>query len=265
MTRTKRTFVDDAPPSPATDPAEHHPKLVLPMGRGSRGKTLLCRWMIDRAENAGRHPLPADGDRTNQTLARFFPRAVSPPSADEADVRDWIAGLVEGLLLHRHDAVLDLGGGDLVLKSIAREMDLLAWLAGLGVDVVPVHVLGPSLDDVAYLQSVEDGGLLASPSTILVLNEGTVPVGRTPHAAFSETVQTHSVFASTVARGARLVSMPRLEPAPELEERGIPFLVAAQGMAPAGVQPLGPWRSQQVVLWLRRMEERFASVAGWLP
>lgn len=265
MTRAKRNFSDDTPAFVAPDLADRRPKLVLLLGRGSRGKTMLSRWMIDRAENAGRHPLPADGDRTNQTLARYHARAVSPPSADDADVRGWVAGIVEGLLLHRHDTVLDLGGGDLTLKSLAREMDLLAWLTSLAVEVVPVHVLGPSLDDVAYLQSVEEGGLLASPTTILVLNEGVVPVGRTPHAAFSETVQTHAVFASTIARGARLVSMPRLEPAPELEERGMPFLLAAQGLAPAGEQPLGPWKSQQVTLWLRRMEANFASVLEWLP
>lgn len=263
MTKPKPIRVDDAPFDPVPAPGRR-PKLVLPMGRGSRGKTLLSRWMIDRAMNAGRHPLPADGDRTNQTLARYFSHAVSPPSADDADVRGWIAGLVEAQLAHGHDTVLDLGGGDLTMKAIAREMDLLGWLAGLGVDVVPVHLLGSSIDDVAYLQSAEDG-LLASPTTILVLNEGTVPVGRSPHAAFSETVQTHAVFAATVARGGRLVAMPRLEPASDLEGGGIPFLMAAQGLSQAGGRLLGPWKAQQVTLWLRRMEVNFASVLEWLP
>lgn len=265
MTKPKPLRVDDGAPLDPTPAPGRRPKLILPMGRGSRGKTLLSRWMIDRAMNAGRHPLPADGDRTNQTLARYFPQAVSPPSADDADVRGWIADLVEAQLAQGHDTVLDLGGGDLTMKAIAREMDLLGWLAGLGVDVVPVHLLGPSIDDVAYLQSVEEGGLLASPTTILVLNEGTVPVGRSPHAAFSETVQTHAVFTATVARGARLVGMPRLEPAPDLEEGGIPFLMAAQGLTQAGGRQLGPWKAQQVTLWLRRMEVNFASVLEWLP
>lgn len=265
MTKAKTvTRLDEAltAPSPTVDV---RPKLILLLGRGSRGKTLLARWMIDRAANAGRTVIPADGDRTNLTLARFFPSTESPPSADDADVRTWVAGLVEALLAGGRDTALDLGGGDLILKGVAREMDLLAWLTGLGVDVVVVHLLGPSIDDAAYLQSVEEGGLLASPTTILVLNEGTVPVGRSPHAAFSETVQTMPIFAATVARGARLVSMPRLEAAPELEEGGLTFHLATQGLAPAGGRPLGPWKSQQVAIWLRRMEERFASVAEWLP
>lgn len=258
-TRLDETII---PPQPTVDV---RPKLFLLLGRGSRGKTLLARWVIDRAANAGRTVIPADGDRTNQTLARYFPNAVSPPSADDADVRGWVASLVEGLLTGGHDTLLDLGGGDLILKGVAREMDLLPWLMGLGVDVVVVHLLGPSIDDAAYLQSVEEGGLLASPSTILVLNEGVVPVGRSAHAAFSETIQTQPVFAATVARGARIVAMPRLEPAPDLEATGLTFLSAAQGLVPAGGRPLGPWKAQQVAIWLRRMETNFASVADWLP
>lgn len=264
MTKAKTTCLDEPSVDLSLAP-ERRPKLILPMGRGSRGKTLLSRWMIDRAANAGRTLVIGDGDRTNQTLARFFPRAVSPTSADEADVRGWIASLVEAQITGRHDTVLDLGGGDLTMKALAREMDLLFWLTSLGVDVVPVHLLGPSIDDAAYLQSVEEGGLLASPTTILVLNEGTVPVGRSAHAAFSETVQTMPVFAATVGRGARLVSMPRLECASDLEEGGLPFHLAAQGSAHPGGRSLGPWKAQQITIWLRRMEANLAAVAEWLP
>lgn len=265
MTKAKTgTRLDEAPAAPSPD-VEIRPKLILLLGRGSRGKTLLARWLIDRAANAGRTVVPADGDRTNRTLVRFFPEAVSPPSADDADVRSWVAGLVEALLAGGPDTLLDLGGGDLVLKGLAREMDLLPWLTSAGIDVVVVHLLGPSIDDAAYVQDAEEQCQLASPATILVLNEGTVPPGRSAHAAFSETVQTQPVFAAAVARGARLVSMPRLEPAPDLEEVGLPFFLAAQGLAPANCRPLGPWKAQQVAIWLRRMEASFASVAEWLP
>lgn len=264
--RTARLDTPAEGPTPGTPAAsEHRPKIILPLGRGSRGKTLLARWMIDRAANAGRTLTVADGDRTNRTLARSFAHAVSPPSADDADVRPWMADLVETTILTRRDTLLDLGGGDLLLRATARDMDLLPWLTSLGIDVVPVHLLGPSIDDAAYLQSVEEGGLLASPTTILVLNEGVVPPGRSAHAAFSETVQTMPIFAATVGRGARLVSLPRLEPASELEESGLPFLLAAEGLAHPGGHPLGPWKRQQVSLWLRRMEANFASVAEWLP
>lgn len=265
MTRPKRNPSDDMPPEPSPGPAERRPKLVLPMGRGSRGKTMLCRWMIERALDAGRVPVVADGDRTNQSLARAFSSVLSPPSADDADVREWIAGLVEALLIERQDTVLDLGGGDLVLKGLAREMDLLPWLTGLGVELVAVHLIGAASDDMAFLYSMEEGGLLAPPATILVLNEGMVPPGRSPHAAFSATVQAHPILAATVARGARVVSMPRLEPASEVEERGLTFMAASENRVPAGQPPLGLWRAQQVALWRRRMAVAFAPVEEWLP
>lgn len=269
MTKAKRNTVP-ATEDPSRDflairAAEGRPKLILLLGRGSRGKTLLARWMLGRAEDAGRETLAGDGDRTNQTLSRFYRLTTSPPSADDAEVRGWVASLVEAQISGQFNLVLDMGGGDLTLKALAREMELLAWLTSLGIDLVPIHLIGPSSDDVAYLQSVEEGDLLASPCTALVLNEGVVPVGRSPHAAFSESVEMHPIFAATVGRGARIVSMPRLEPAPELEERGIAFSLAAQGLAPSGGVPLGPWKAQQTVLWLRRMEERFASIADWLP
>ena len=81
MTKPKtstRLNVAVAAPSPDV---EIRPKLILLLGRGSRGKTLLARWMIDRAANAGRTIVAADGDRTNRTLARYFVHAVSPASA----------------------------------------------------------------------------------------------------------------------------------------------------------------------------------------
>lgn len=266
MTRNKRPLHEEMR---AFDPPalpESRPKLVALLGRGTRGKTLVARWMIERALEAGRTPAVADGDRTNQSLARSFAGVLSPPSADDDDVRAWIAGLVDNTLLcHRLDTILDLGGGDLVLKALAREMDLLSWLTGLGVDLVAVHLIGPSSDDMAYLQSVEEGGLLAAPATILVLNEGVVPPGKSPHAAFSATVQAHPILAATVARGARVVSMPRLEPASEIDERGMTLVMAAENQAPAGQTPLGPWRAQQVAMWQRRMAHAFASVQEWLP
>lgn len=269
MTKPKRSSAhptaEGLPASPLLQAAEGRPKLNLLLGRGSRGKTMLARWMLGRAEDAGRETLAGDGDRTNQTLARSYRHTVSPPSADDAEVRGWVASLIEAQLRDRFNLVLDMGGGDLTVKALAREMELLPWLTGLGIDLVPIHVMGASGDDVAYLQSVEEEGLLASPCTVLVLNEGVVPVGRSPHAAFSETVEVHPIFAATVGRGARIVSMPRLEPALDLEERGITFSLAAQGLAPPGVTPFGPWKAQQTALWLRRMEERFASVAEWLP
>ena len=265
MTKPTNTAEVTKPFIPVAPPTDTAVKLFLPLGRGARGKTLLSRWVVEEAQEAGRMPVVADADRTNQTLARFFEGVLSPNTADEADVTNFIAGLIEAQATQRFDLVLDLGGGDLILKRLAREMDLGAWLPSLGIEPVVAHLLGPSADDLSYLQSVEDGGLLAPPATLLVLNEVAAPPGRTAHTAFAATIEAHPILTATVARGAQIVAMPRLEPACEIETRGMSFLQAAENRAPAGRQPLGLWKSQQASLWRRRMAVAFTSVRSWLP
>ena len=42
------------------------------------------------------------------------------------------------------------------------------------------------------------------------------------------------------------------------------FTAAEAGAATEGVPPLGPWNRQLITMWLRAMENNFASVADWL-
>jgi hypothetical protein len=252
-------------PSELTPKAVPLPKFILPLGRGARGKSTFARWAIERAIDAGRSPVCADGDRTNPSLGRYFDGVLSPPSADDADVEAWLAAIVEEQLIKRFDVVVDLGGGDLVLKRIAREMHLVAWLASQGIQCVAIHLIGPSADDLAYLHDVEKGAVFAPDATALVFNEALTPKGRSPQAAFAETVEEHSILAETLGRGARLVWMPRLEPALDLEKNRLLFIQAIEGKAREGVAALGPWKAQQVAIWRRRMEEACAPIAEWLP
>lgn len=259
-TASKTQTADNAPELNSTVAVP--PKFILPLGRGSRGKSLLARWVIERAVEAGRCPVCADGDRTNATLGQFFDGVLSPPSADDVDVEAWIASLVEAQLAKRFDVVLDLGGGDLLLKKIAREMQLVPWLASQGIQCVAIHLLGPSADDLAYLRDVEHGKVFAPDATALVFNEALTPRGRSPQAAFAETVQEHPILIETLARGARLVWMPRLEPALDLEQKRLGFSQAVGGQAG---DAFGPWKAQQVAIWRRRMEEACTPIAEWLP
>ena len=65
-------------------------------------------------------------------------------------------------------------------------------------------------------------------------------------------------------RGAKLVWMPRLDIAHEINARRLSFTAAEAGAATEGVPPLGPWNRQLITMWLRAMENNFASVADWL-
>jgi hypothetical protein len=250
---------------PTAETIAAQPKLAVPLGRGSRGKTWWVRWAVERAQSQGREVVLADADRTNATLSAYFEGVVTPPSADDRDVREWLAAFVEQQIERKFTAVLDLGGGDLVLKRVAREIGLVGFLGQYGIRPVAVHLIGPDPDDLAYLRDVESDGVFAPEATILVLNEALVPAHRTPRAAFEETVRSHPILAQTLARGARLVWMPRLEPASEIDARRLTFAAAEASRVKPGQAPIGPWRRQQIAAWRRAMEDAFAPAADWLP
>lgn len=248
----------------ASASAPRRPRIILPVGRGTRGKSWVSEYLIATALSTGRALLVGDGDRQNQTLAARFAGVRTPPSADESEMRLWIASFIEAVITSgQTDALLDLGAGDLSLRRTAREQELLPWLSGLGIDLVVVHLLGPSLEDLGHIAAIEEAGL-AAPMTVLILNEGTVPPHRDPAAAFAATIGAHPILAATIARGARIVRLPRLDCAPEMEERGLGLAHALEGRVPDGVAPLGPWAAQQLALWRRRTQIAFAPVADWL-
>lgn len=248
----------------ATATALFPPKLLVLLGRGSRGKTWFARWAAERAQNQGRAIVVADADRTNATLSAYFGGVLTPPSADDADMRDWFIAFCEQQIQELFTAMLDLGGGDLMLKRIAREVGLVSFLESQKIQPVAVHLLGPDRDDLAYLRDVEADDLFAPRATILVLNEALVPSNRSVRTAFQPVIE-HPIFLAALARGARPVWMPRLVPAHEVDARRITFAAAETGGVTEGQPPIGPFNRQLIANWRRVMETNFASVAEWLP
>jgi hypothetical protein len=240
------------------------PKFIVPLGRGARGKTWWTRWAVERAQDQGRSIVVADADRTNATLSAYFSDVVVPPSADESDMRDWFAAFCEQLIAQRLTAIMDLGGGDLLLKQLAREIGLVSFLEANGLEAVAVHMLGPDRDDLAYLRDVEQDGLFAPKATILVLNEALVPKGRSVEAAFKPALES-PVFLAALKRGAKSIWMPRLAPAHEVDDRRMTFAAAEASRVKEGQSPIGPWNRQLIANWRRDMERNFAPVADWLP
>src|SRR5208282_6003182 len=243
---------DNAPlPAGSAAPEDAtQPRQVVLCGRGVHGKSWLVRWAGGRAIARGREVVIADADRTNPTLSAYFDRVVTPPSSDDADMRDWYA---------------DLGGGDLLLKQLAREIGLVPFLERHAVRPVAVHLLGPDRDDLAYLHDMERDGLFAPAATILVLNEALVPARRAIRTAFQSTILEHPTFLAALERGAKVVWMPRLEPAHEIDARRLTFTAAEDNQVKPGQTPIGPWNRQLIHNWLRDMETNFAPVAHWLP
>ena len=257
----------NAPSSPA---AESHPnpnparaKIIFPLGRGSRGKSFFARWLIDRAQMKGHEIVVADADRTNPSLTAYLKGVLTPPSADDREMQEWFKALCEQQIARRFNLLIDLGGGDLMLKQLARRIGLVRFLEANGIDTVAVHLIGPERDDLAYLRDLETDALVAPEATILVLNESLAPQNLSINAAFQPVLE-HSIFKAALNRGAKLVWMPRLDIAHEINARRLAFTTAEAGAASEGVPPLGPWNRQLITMWLRAMEHNFEPVASWL-
>src|SRR5258708_1105061 len=116
--------------TPAAHPIPAPPRLILALGRGKTGKSTFIRWAVDRSLARGGLPIIADADRTNATLAAFFENVDRPPNPEDEDVRLWLNAFVDRQIEERFTAFLDLGGGDLVLKVWARDLDLASFLDG---------------------------------------------------------------------------------------------------------------------------------------
>ena len=185
------------------------PKLVLALGRGKTGKSTFIRWAAEGALERGAEPVIADADRTNATLAAFFENVARPDSPEDEDVRLWLNEFVDRQIDHRFSAFIDLGGGDLILKTWARDLQLASFLEQHGVVPVAVHFLGCDLDDLAYLRDIEDGARFQPRQTVIVLNEG-LGAGRQGGANGLRTDHPdHEVFRKVLDRGAVVVRMPR--------------------------------------------------------
>jgi len=243
---------------------QDQPVLVLALGRGKTGKSTFIRWASEASVSHGASPMIADADRTNATLAAFFEGVERPPSPEDEDVRLWLNGLIDRQIEERFSGFLDLGGGDLLLKQWARDLELSPFLEANGVSCVAVHFLTSDMDDLAYLRDMEEGARFQPARTALVLNEGLVPPGRSAATAFGPIIE-HDVFRKAVARGAVPVRMPRLACMHEIDQRRLSFEDAAAGRVKAGQEKIGAVNRQLISIWRREMATAFARVQSWMP
>lgn len=258
----------DPPRGSPPVPPGRSPRFIVLAGRGGTGKTLIVRWICELVLGAGHTIVIADGDRTNRNLPHYFEGVLAPPSADDRVVRRWLEAIIDRMITDRFDVIVDLGGGDTILKGLASELDLSAMLGAAGIDVVMLHVTGPEVESLAYLGSVEAPGPLGTPlfapeHTAVILNNGLVPEDQDPDEAF-RAVRESRILHAAVARGVRTVAMPRLRVAHEVNRRHQQFSTAAAGATSGDLPPMTPTDRQRVTLWLRAMDVAFRGVAEWI-
>ncbi len=242
---------------PAPEVAEAvKPVLVVPLGRGQCGKSVFLRHGIDRARNAGREIIVADGDRSNQTLSAYYDDAVRAESAEDADIHVWITGLLEKAATDRVSVALDMAGGDRVLESYSKELPIVEFCNDAGILPVCVYFVAPNADSLAPIGALEASGAFRTSQTVVVLNEGLVPVSDDIGRAFAS-VKRHPTLRAVLERGGEIVVMPRLGCMPEVDRRRAHFYDDGG--------KLGPVDSFRVKHWRKAMDEAFAPVRHWLP
>jgi len=252
----------------AADNQARRPKLVVTLGRGSKGKSVLLRYVAETSARS--RPLRiVDADPSNDSLSRFFPgEAVSPQSLDEEDRRVWLEKEFWDMIERRYDMLLDVGGGDLLVKRLGAEVGLAQALEAEGIDLIAIHMLGPDLDDLHYLEDVETKGLLQPKHTVLMLNAGLVPPTSRPSAAFATVLESPIVKRvradETNGRQVLLVVMPCLPCMRDIEAAGLPNFASA--LTPQGRKMIGPFNVVRVRRWLNEeMAELRNSLGDLLP
>lgn len=208
-----------------------------------------------------------NADRQNEThsLSIFHRDASRPPTDDPEDKRVWLEASFDEQARARFDSVLDIAGGDPIVRQLARQARLVRTLERRAIRPVSWQVLGPDVADLDYLKLSMDGGLFM-PTTLLVLNSGLVRSGRSVEGAFAD-VTGHKIFADAVAQGALVVWFPTLICMAAVSDRALTFNEAKQGVAKPGQETLSFFDQARVeIFWEDHIPAFFADIpSDWLP
>ncbi len=237
------------------------PKIILAAGRGKTGKTTFLRWIVEMATMENKAPLLADIDPTNATFSTFFEDVSRPDTFNQTAVRDWLQDFMEYAIKEKQTAVIDLGGGDTILRTIAAEMPGFdAMIEEAGLAMVMFCLAGPHPEDLTPAATL--GALGFKPrARAFVLNEGVAPPGQSRDQAFGR-VTSSNVYRDETTDGALTLWMPRLHAAEAVEARTASFVAARDGQTEP---PLGVFNRSRVGHWLKAMDEQFAGVKSWMP
>ncbi|MEE3504575.1 hypothetical protein [Acidiphilium acidophilum] len=237
------------------------PKIILTAGRGKTGKTLFLRWLAEAAVKANRPHLLADIDPTNATFSSYFNAVARPNTFNQTAVRDWLQEFIEYAIAKRSTAIIDLGGGDTILRTIASEMPGFdAMIEDAGLSMVMFYLVGPHPEDLTPAATLSELGFNPRARAI-VLNEGVAPLGTPRNQAFARVLST-DLYKKQIADGAIPLWMPRLFAADAIEARVAGFASARDGQTDP---PLGIFDRSRVNTWLCGMDEQFAGINSWMP
>jgi len=240
------------------------PLLLLAIGRGGSGKTVMETVLIERARRAGRTVRVADLDRTNQSLSHYFADAATAPDATDEAILMASEHFVDGLVGDRVSGVMDLGGGDLVGTRILHELGIVEFLSEHDVKTTVIFTLGSDVDYLAPFRRLWGMQLLRGANIVFVLNEALAELSSRGRDGFQQILD-HPDFGAAIDDGAGIIVMPKLRGARLLAENRLRFYDAAEGRPAENGFKLLSIQSAHVRAWLRQMETQMAAIEGALP
>ena len=247
---------------------ERQPVLMIVVGRQRVGKTSFLNAVAQflRAHGAAFQIWDADKMNTTYNMSVFHRDARQPGSDDPEDVKAWLEERFINLVEHRFDAMLDIGGGDTPLARLVQDVPVVATLEDEGVRVVLVHVIGPELADLDYLERFAEDDLFAPEATLIIMNGGLVLTGRSNDVAFSQ-VSEHPAVKAAIRAGGVVVRMPQLACMSEVTDRELSFEDAMKGKPGVDGRPVALFDKTRVRQWWEReLPEMFELIPSlWLP
>jgi hypothetical protein len=235
-------------------------KIIFAAGRGKTGKTTLLRWLTETSIAGGSAPILADVDPSNATFSAYFADVARPDTDNPAGIMTWLQHLIEHCVDEKQSAIVDLGGGDTTLRSLATELPGLAsHIEAAGMAPVMFHLLGTQPEDLAPATTLVGRGFTPK-AQALVFNEFAIEPGSTRTRAFARVAASPS-YNALVTTSLRLW-MPHLHAADTVESRQCTFAAARDGTAEP---PLGLFDAARVRIWMEVMERRFSGVRSWVP
>jgi hypothetical protein len=208
------------------------PKVIFAVGRGRTGKTTFLRWISEISIDRGSSVILADIDPSNATFSTYFGNVARPETDAPAGIVRWLQSLIEHCMAERQSAIVDLGGGDTTLRTLATELPSLAETMEIeGIAPVVFHLLTTNPEDLTPALTLSERGF-SPPAQALVLNEFGIEAGRTRAESFRRIFQQPGF--QTLAQTSVVLWMPRLFSAEAIEARQCKFQMARDGRVTPG-------------------------------
>lgn len=245
--------------------------LIIRQGRGRLGGSTLLEYLTVRARRGGRRVIVGDGDVDHASLSQIYPPgteggAVAPISPQPADLHHWVTDLMGRAVDEQSSLVLDLGGGEAILRDYGQDTSLVEFCGETGIQSVGLFMCGADPADFDHIVGIWDSGHFRPRWSVLVLNEYLAPPGRTATGAFSSIMQ-RPEFARMSDDGMLMLMLPRLVAMPDMRNAGLSYFDAIEGKPGRDGRPLGPMVRFQIRKWVEQLEGNLRAVGAedWLP